>query len=274
MRYMHTLLFTLFLAVATGCAPAVQGDEELGFDGTEQALTAGAPVRLLWAKTDSGCVTYRLGTCENNLAQAVLKGYVEVDNLAYNKQVTVRYQAQGGEWVDAVARYVAPSGANSEAWYFETEPKTYTDRLGTEFPFAIRYSVGGQTYWDNNAGQNYRVGGGPRTFSPSFVLEATNLALTELRWGLDQVNAQVALKNLGAEKNVSVVYSTDGWRTVQTAQGTFQYSSSGYELWSLAMPVGVEATSIELAVSYTVNGQTYWDSNFGRDYALTKPDRL
>lgn len=290
MRYALVTWCALSFASLSGCVAQVADDEQLGdeqlgdeqsgakeleIEDRAQALTPGVPVRLLWAKTASRCVQYtEFGSCLNNLAQAVLSGYVEVDNLAFDKQVVIRYQSQGGDWIDAVARYVAPTRSNAEAWYFETQPKTYSDRLGTEFPFAIRYTANGQSYWDNNSGANYRVGGGPRTFSPSLLLEAANLTLTELRWGLDRVDAQVAVKNLGYEKNVLAVYTTDGWRTVQRAQATYQYSPSGYEYWTLAMPVNAGAAEIELAVSYTVNGRTYWDNNFGRNYTLSKPSQL
>ena len=42
-------------------------------------------------------------------------------------------------------------------------------------------------------------------------------------------------------------------------------NSYGYETWNFKLDVG-NATQVEYAISYTANGQTYWDNNYGRNY--------
>ena len=44
--------------------------------------------------------------------------------------------------------------------------------------------------------------------------------------------------------------------------GKYQYSlNNGYEVW-LCTPVVYSAT-VEFCIKYQVNGQTYWDNNWG-----------
>ena len=78
--------------------------------------------------------------------------------------------------------------------------------------------------------------------------------------------ASVAVRNLGYGKIVGVMYTTDNWATTRTVNGTYSYTaSSDTEVWSIDMPVG-SASNVKYAVFYKVNGQSYWDSNFGRNF--------
>jgi len=278
MRHAWTMLCVAALGLM-GCAVEVGSDaddSDVALDETAQTLTPGEPVRLLWAKTDVTCVQFTSqGTCENSLAQATLRGFIEVDNLAFQKVVAVHYQSQSGAWVDAPASFVSVTGNNHEVWSFQTQPKTFQDRLGTDFAFAIRYTVAGRTFWDNNSGRDYRVGAGPRpaSFAPSVLLEVSNVTLLDAAWQAptNRASGVIALKNLAFQKDVKIVYSTDAWTTVKSASASFLFSSTGYENWSFDIPLAAADRRIDFAISYTVGGQTYWDNNFGRNYVLTKP---
>ena len=95
----------------------------------------------------------------------------------------------------------------------------------------------------------------------------------------------VLLKNLGYAKEVKVHYSYDNWTNVHVANAMFQanrflgYSNvtypnaNGVEYWSFytnsAEAQNSTASEVQFAVSYKVNGVTYWDNNFGQNYRVT-----
>ncbi len=104
-----------------------------------------------------------------------VRGSVLVRNLAYHKQVVIRYTTDGWKtWKEAYGRYSQTSTFNpygdstysAEFWNFEAPtmvfPKAYAgqsiiDAVNLNFEFAIEYRVNGTSYWDNNGGNNYRI---------------------------------------------------------------------------------------------------------------------
>lgn len=87
------------------------------------------------------------------------------------------------------------------------------------------------------------------------------------------------MHNFAYAKEVLLVYSTDGWRTVQTSPASYlsRYltgsgtsvlspNKNGVEIWSgaIANP-GVE---LQLAIRYRCDGQEHWDNNFGVNYTI------
>jgi hypothetical protein len=74
---------------------------------------------------------------------------IAVENLDFQKEVMV-HLADGREYP---ARYVEPLGCHYEVWECAIPLK----QRDPNFKFAVRYSVSGQTYWDNNDGQDYVI---------------------------------------------------------------------------------------------------------------------
>jgi len=99
-----------------------------------------APVRRLTSE-----VHYEAGV------GGVLTGAVRVFDLAFEKEVTVRYTTDG--W--ATSADVVATWKENEDWAFRVEGLG-TATLPEYVEFAVRYEVGGAEYWDNNGGQNYR----------------------------------------------------------------------------------------------------------------------
>lgn len=59
--------------------------------------------------------------------------------------------------MDSLAYYVPSSSDGvTDKFRFKIVMPTYLDNGGT-LQFAIKYCVGGQEYWDNNNGNNYKV---------------------------------------------------------------------------------------------------------------------
>ena len=80
-----------------------------------------------------------------------LHGIVRVSNLAYNKEICIRWTCDNWKtFRDTSAVFCANDG--------------HTDRFSFELPingddvqFALRYRTNGQEFWDNNRGRNYCV---------------------------------------------------------------------------------------------------------------------
>lgn len=96
-----------------------------------------------------------------------MSGMVRVLNLAFEKSVSLRYSLNN--WItfmDSLASYVpSSSDGNTDRFRFKIVMPTYLDggtgtgtgTGGTTLQFAIKYCVGGQEFWDNNHGNNYKV---------------------------------------------------------------------------------------------------------------------
>eukprot|EP01137_Pigoraptor_chileana_P032362 Opistho-2@21625 len=87
-----------------------------------------------------------------------LIGTVIVENLAFEKSVFVRYTSDGWKTHAEVAATHAMSvrgGAFDRFSFLCQVPDDFP--AGGLAEFAVRYEVGGQTYWDNNGGINYKV---------------------------------------------------------------------------------------------------------------------
>lgn len=213
--------------------------------------------------------------------------YVEVANLAYQKNVYIHHLMVDGTWQDLPLTYINSIDANTDMWelnysYISTAPTSQA--LGNQF--AIKYVVNGQTYWDNNGGNNYQISGTVGMYLQNGINVSVDTNYSYYAAYTPPSNSNfyisVDLRNIAYAKNVSVVYSTDGWKTVQTAPLSFPNyliigeetslpnpNPFGIERWTGSITVTPSTQQfIQFAVSYTVNGQTYWDNNFGKNYQL------
>ncbi|MFP2912012.1 hypothetical protein ACLESD_44720 [Pyxidicoccus sp. 3LFB2] len=236
--------------------------------GTAGTARANEPnVRLAYAKLRKTCGT----TACNQLV-----GAVEVKNLAYAKQVTLVFTTDGMQWNETAAGYTAAAGNGYESWSFTQDVPT-----GAEVRFALRYTTAGQTFWDNNGGNDYRVGGAT---APEFLLGSQTVKLdTALlqpsRSGFF-VTGFVVLKNLAYAKDVATVSSTDNWATAQEYGAIYREaqpgSGGGLERWLITIPVYTNGSTtvptVRFAIRYTVDGVTYWDNNSGANYSISYPD--
>lgn len=94
-----------------------------------------------------------------------LEGNILVNNLSFVKSVGVRMSADGGAtWSDTVASFAGQKLQDgtfigpAEVWRFKT-PELNLNVASQVFQFAIFHHNGatGETFWDNNFGQDYRV---------------------------------------------------------------------------------------------------------------------
>ncbi|SDE63173.1 Carbohydrate/starch-binding module (family 21) [Fontibacillus panacisegetis] len=201
-------------------------------------------------------------------------GNIEVANLGYAKSVTVHYTTDDVTWYDIDAQYVAPTSSTHEKWNFSI----YTSSLTTNHPelknlnfvkFAIKYTVNGNTYWDNNNSLNYY--NEPNTVFPNSailgnvdVIKAYDFLYT------DTFSGAVYVKNINPTKTVKIVYTTDNWATTHEGYATYVNSSNNFntvELWTYSFNVP-GATEVKYAIAYSSAGSTYWDNNYGSNYTV------
>ena len=207
---------------------------------------------------------------------------VLVANLGYQKQVYIHQQLWDGSWSDFPLSYSRPASNGEEVWTGIYVPPLVSGAYPTwDLHFAVKYVVNGQTYWDNNGGANYNIARDSGTTLGGATVYNGNYTPTAFISILTTYPGWVTVANLAYAKQVTVVYSTDNWATTQTTAASYSpsfwssYGSNaanpnqyGFEDWAFSLNVG-NAASVSYAISYTVNGQTYWDNNFGQNYTVT-----
>ncbi|MCP3145113.1 carbohydrate-binding protein [Pyxidicoccus xibeiensis] len=229
-------------------------------------------IRLL--KAHSAVSSYR-GQSWQDVTYTLL-----VKNLAYEKFVYVYQKQPDGSWVNLPGTYVGPASPGFEIWRVTKQYPSWgaNPEPSRDLEFVPRLVVGGTFYWDNNWGANYHLG---RNDGP--MLHNTNVLVDASFWRANgDLDVSIDVKNLAYTKSVTVVYTTDNWATSHEAPAGFV---SGYtyayayinspnvknvERWQAHIP-GVTGASLKFAVRYQVNGQTYWDNNFGQDYRHAGP---
>lgn len=91
----------------------------------------------------------------------------------------------------------------------------------------------------------------------------------------------VKVLNLAYEKTVWVDYTLDEWKSSARTYLTWQYSlDSGHDVFNGMIPrvclpnedpdsPYCDGVVGQYRIGYTVSGQTYWDTNSGRDYPIS-----
>lgn len=224
---------------------------------------AAEPVKLLLARSVAGW------------DGSGVEGYIEVENLAYEKEVTVVYRVGDGLWREEPAAYAAPTVAGREAWSFSLPPVKLGMKQCSHFELMVRARLAGQTVWDAGDGAGYRVGVGYDPRVPGVVLGQARLLAENVQerrsanLATKSVSGSVLVKNLDPAKRVLVVYTSDGWRTQATAEAQFDRSvAEGVELWSYGIDLPTSAREVDFALMTEMNGEVAWDNNFGRNYQL------
>ncbi|XP_055508338.1 protein phosphatase 1, regulatory subunit 3Da [Leucoraja erinacea] len=91
-------------------------------------------------------------------SELVISGTILVINLAYHKEVTVRYTCT--DWslfTDVSALFESNVDGKMDRFTFSLNPTTHMLPAATCLQFAIKYSVDGVEFWDNNNGINYKM---------------------------------------------------------------------------------------------------------------------
>lgn len=225
-----------------------------------------SPVNLIYADT----VTRSSGGVPPYSFDGAATGYVEVENLGYNKNITIHYNIDG-TWRDVAAEYVGPTHGNYEAWKFTTIYQNSGYRGSVGCTFAIKYEVNGQTYWDNNNGNNYYVNTGGISYAPIMVFGVGKVMVKSYSANDTTFQGSVYLENIAYDKDVKIRYTTDDWATYSEISCSYNGSATNnVEAWVFTETLPDDWEAIQFAASYTVNGVTYWDNSFGANYSIIR----
>ncbi|GKX30921.1 glycogen-binding regulatory subunit of S/T protein phosphatase I [Vallitalea longa] len=191
-------------------------------------------------------------------------GYIYVNNLNSNKKVSVHYTYDGINWLDQPATYLKTLKNGSEVWSYRTPDHPYAamSRDCTyNCRFAIKYEVNGNTYWDNNNGQDYFIQYSNNRYNAPYILSKSVVTL-HYPLGTYSGRNYLYLKDLGPDKSVKVRYTADNWLTYKEINASHFISyDNNVEEWYFDLD-----KKYEFAIGYTVNGITYWDNNFESNY--------
>ena len=247
---------------------------------TIRGLQAAENVQLIHAFSSVGM---KQGIHWQNTSADIL-----VRNLGYDKKVFMRIDNCQGEWVDINAGFYHRIDENWELWRItgfneafaiNTDASQPASSLLCDLNFAIGLKYGSQIFWDNNHGANYRL----IANAGSYLTVPIHLEAAYLYPIADSndmsLSGGIFLKNLGPEKEVEIIYTTDGWQSQGVLVADYQYRYYyGYSVTESPNQYGVEywsfhgrlpkSETLELAVSYRVNGKQYWDSNLSTNYFL------
>jgi hypothetical protein len=290
MKRTNSLLTIVFLA-AVACGPIDERDSDQ--TGSRHASTQqAAAVELLHAS--SLPYSYR-GPCTQPTVFDVL-----VSDLGQNKQVLIHKTDSAGSWESLEAAYVSTLKDGRQRYQAKKSFSCY------DFDFYVEYKVGGQSHYDSNGGNNYRIGVGSnlaghllphgrQVLAPS----AGSVAIYDYTIPSGPVfkrvlNLNVVLANSGHPKKLEIVYSGNGANTAtQRLAGSFvngyrphtyseiqNPSGLGTEVWRFGTmseqgvdlaSLGKDVTRVDYVLEYEVNGKKVVDDNFGQKYSVAVP---
>ncbi|MGA8054539.1 MAG: hypothetical protein WCA12_11905 [Burkholderiales bacterium] len=205
---------------------------------------------------------------------------VKVANIAFAKDVAVMYRGVDGLWKDRPLVWLV-SGGDYDVFHGSGP---YTEE------FALRYSVGGNTYWDNNHGANYHLTNLRNASGDNVMLNRATArrgvqAGGGFTFATSWIEGEIYVNNLSYAKEVGVRLSADGGATWADTFAVYHgpaseatyVSTTGVEVWKFKSPelnLDERSPVFLLAVFYRRldSGDVFWDSNFARDYKLSKAD--
>jgi len=234
-----------------------------------------APVRLKYAESDEFAPGGGVGMVKNSEITAKLQ------NLAFAKDVTIRYAQPDGTWTERPLLFQKSFGGYD---LFHRMDGTFTT---TEF--VVRYTVDSQTFWDNNCGANYHVDPvHPNTVGGN-VIPNRAMARRGVQAGggftfvTSWVEGEILVQNLSFNKRVGIRLSANGWASSQDSDASFggvvpvATGLSQVEVWKFKTPeLNLDHSTPVFVFAIFYNdldtGQWFWDNNFGQDYPLSKAD--
>jgi Carbohydrate/starch-binding module (family 21) len=276
------LIANVFLLSCTQNEVLEMGNDVQFSQNVSSKLAVGQNVKLIKAK-DVRYIACSRGACRTFQTREYV---AEVSNLAYNKAVTVRQQLNNGQWEEVNLNYGFTTITGSEIWtgismkdlslFIYPAPNLFGEKL------SLKYIVNGQTYLDNNNGNDYTVVNNNRQDNSSFMYMCQDFNILSTKpqnnppMVSDAIQSHLSIaadvRNFAFVKEVKILYTTDNWVTSQTRSLTFNsYESnnanSDFERWTVSFSVP-KTNKVSYVLSYKVNGVTYWDNNFGKNYTL------
>jgi len=239
-----------------------------------------AVIELLYAQNS---ITRAPGALQQTLAFWVL-----VENLAYDKQVTVHWAGEDGRFHALPAWFVYNGGENREVWCARaTRVSGEESPLPGNVRFRLACAVDGRTHTDDagdgrehtlQADAGIRLGHGVRILHTDHVP-----ALANDQRALPVTVAVADGRGQAQPRRVFVRWTTDDWQTYQDTpcrrranywDGALQSAARnpnqyGVAVWTARLKLG-DAYRVQYVVGCETAAGLLWDNNFGRDYAAAR----
>jgi hypothetical protein len=145
--------------------------------------------------------------------------------------------------------------------------------------FVVSYTVGGRTYWDNNAFRNYAVPNFRSAVGGRVMLRRARL--TGFASFQTTVSGTIYVENLSFRKRVGIrllPFGGSSWVDVDARYAGIASEGSNVALgpverWDYTSPI-FNTGGYALAAYYNNldTAEWYWDNNFGQDYRTSVPE--
>ena len=281
-----------------GCAPATTGeggdDEDLGEAGEAVVGNGQSDWAQDQGQRNTAMVSYYRESWYNTTNCGSRYGCTGLDvfiklrvkpvvgaNLD-QKRVGVAYRAAGSSSVTTVTgSYFTTWSNGDEEWHIKV-PLSYAWGQAL-LSFNAWYQDGnGNTFYDDNSGELHPISIGTSPNAVSQMGGFTTVAL-DATGVHGAISARVA--DIDVDKQVAVVYTTDGWQTSQwldAGAGENQWHwvedyGADYERWQVDVNLPGSFTAFQYAIVYrhgVVNGAStyeFWDNNLGQNYTVALP---
>lgn len=187
---------------------------------------------------------------------------LDVRDDAYDKRVGIVWTDDA--WAThhvAYAAYERELGGDREQWGVDVQVGYFTgpfDELEVEY--AAFVEIDGVTTWD--PANNHHVVTRVTPERPVKLVSSEVSYEPEVGGVLAGV---VRVYNLAYDKQVTIVYTTDGWATAAEAEATW-WRENDWRFRIEGLGDEVLPDTVELAIRYRVAGREHWDNNDGFDY--------
>lgn len=186
-------------------------------------------------------------------ATCIYTNYIKVaKSISYGK-VYLYSKGSSNQWYKQEAQYVTSLDNDYNIY------KAQCGEMGYISECYVSCEANGNTYIENNNGKNYKE----ELLGVAPIFAVRNVSGPDDRYYIGAV-----LKNLAYSKDVRVRYTVDNWKTYKEASLSYRRTlEDGTELWDTTIDIsGRINNGFHYALSYKVNGQTYWDNYFGKNY--------
>ena len=209
------------------------------------------------------------------------KVQAKVGDLAAVKDVVIHYKQEDDTWTDAAL--IEQKDFGDYALFSEDFNSFVTSQ------FVLRFTAGGQTFWDNNKGLNYRFDSNRRgAVGGQVTLQKATARRGSQSWGgftitTSWIEGEILVTNLSYNKHAGIRWTSNNWATFEDTEATYagvvsMYAfSSGVEVWKFNTPeynLNESPPQFQFAIFYhnLDSGTSFWDNNFSHNYTLSKAD--
>jgi maltose 6'-phosphate phosphatase len=230
-------------------------------------------IQLIYARN---IISAKKGHLTQELEFAIL-----VNNLAFEKQVSIHWAGNDKVWHALAANYSCRSGPHQELWQARTNCCTTDAQSYETIHFSLKYFVLGREYCDNNQNHTYCLP------SSAGVILGPGVLLAHLGYtpvfspGTTGHPIRIAVNNSLAAQKVFVHWTADNWQTYQQSPCAPRKNptpdhdhksvsqKASVSIWTCRIKAQ-DADTMHYAIGCeTATGQI-WDNNHGINYTARR----